>query len=364
LNKKNILLGNENYFELSIGKRILKKNIYKTREGIPIYSGSVITPFGFTDKSIIDDFDSDYIIWGIDDAVFDFAFIPKGEKFTVTDHCGVIKIINKKILPEYVFYELQLQKDSLGFGWTYRASLSNMKNVSISFPIKPDDDFDLSIQKSFASKSRKLRKLKNDLNDIIESLEDVKISVDENEIGNYRINDNNLFTIDNGGRITKKDVEKAKGNIPVYSSSKFENETLGYVSNNIKKIVDKARFFTGINLTVNADGSVGSVFVRDHKFYANDVCNVITIKHPDIDPFFVKYELRTQIYTMGLDWTNKLYKQKLRQISIRIPIADNGKFDKEKQKLLVKKYSHAEQLKYETLSGVNSLIEVKVQFEK
>jgi len=365
LDKKNIQLSDENHFELSIGGRLLKKDVFNSKDTIPIYSGSVVIPFGFTNKTIVPNFDQDYIIWGIDDAVFDFGFIPKGKKFTITDHCGMITIKNDKIVPEYLFYQLQLLKESLGFGWTYRASLTNIGNVEIPFPIKKDGTLDTVIQKDLALKFKIINESKKDLNDIKDSLVDVKISVDDNELKNFKhvdLDDKKLFTIDNGGRITKKDIQKAQGEIPVYSSSKIESNTLGHVSDKIKEVVDKAKFFEGTNLTVNADGSVGSVFIRTEKFYANDVCNIITINVPDIDPTFLKFELRTQIYTMGLDWANKLYKKKLRQIKVRIPITKNGYFDLKKQKSLAQKYIQAEKLKNVMCDELNSLLKVKVDF--
>lgn len=76
------------------------------------------------------------------------------------------------------------------------------------------------------------------------------------------LRDEELFLVDSGKRIRKKDIYNAKGDIPVYSASKFENECLGYVSDKIKEIIPNAKKFIGKYLTVNADGSVGKVFFK------------------------------------------------------------------------------------------------------
>ncbi len=153
------------------------------------------------------------------------------------------------------------------------------------------------------------------------------------------------FLIDNGERIRKADIEKAKGTIPVYSSSKYKNETLGFVSDKIKEIVPKAKKFSGLCITINADASDYSAFIRDETFYANDVLNVIKIISKEIYPLYIVLELNNVISGLSLAWNNKLYKGKLKTLELEIPIKSNGKFDFNKQKEIADNYWQIEQIK-------------------
>lgn len=357
---KEISLSDKKYFELSIGKRILKEQIFQSKHKIPIYSANVNKIFGFVDKSNINDFSHDCVLWGID-GNFELNIIKKGVKFATTDHCGMIKILNDKIIPEYILYALSLkrQSQSLGFDRSLRASINRMEEVSIEIPTLENGEFDLDKQKSIAQKSKKLEDIKNKLKEIKEYFNETNIIISDYEIGKNQISNlgnRKLFKIDNGERVRKKDIDRAKGNIPVYSSSKFENEALGFVSDNIKNIVKDAKFFDGINLTINADGSVGSVFVRKVKFYANDICNIVNVVHPKIDINFLKYELRTQIFTMGLNWTNKLYKKKLSEVKVRIPVDEKGEYDLKRQKKIAEKYENIESIKKQLAENLDSMI--------
>lgn len=84
-----ISLSDAQYFRLSIGKRVLKKDIYYDKSGgkIPVYSSNVKVPFGKTKDSNITDFNRDSVLWGID-GNFEFNAIPRGEKFRTTDHAA------------------------------------------------------------------------------------------------------------------------------------------------------------------------------------------------------------------------------------------------------------------------------------
>ena len=244
-------------------------------------------------------------------------------------------------MPEYLMYQLELIKNESDFDRGYRPSLINMRDLTISLPTKSDGSFDVEAQKGELNKIMQLNPLKTSIREIKEELVKMNIIIHENEIGkNIRVQlkDENLFDINNGERITKKDIQKAKGDIPVYSASIFEDEVLGYVSDKIIDFIENARSFDGINLTVNADGSDYSTCVRKHKFYANDVCNVITLKNPEIDPYYVKHELQTQILLKSLDYSFKLYKKKLGQMEIRIPLSTDGSFDLSKQKIIANKH--------------------------
>lgn len=186
---------------------------------------------------------------------------------------------------------------------------------------------------------------------------------------NISLGDKKCFFIDRGERIRKQDIVKARGTIPVYSGSKYREEAIGFVSDDIKKIVPKAKKFDGKFITVNANGSVGKVFLREGEFYLHDDVNLVKILDNNILYEYLLYELQNKINLLGYDsWVKKLYKSELmEEVSVDIPIDKNGKFDVRKQKEIADKYKKIEQIKeklnkdYEKIDNFN--VDVNSKYE-
>ncbi|GEN73694.1 N-6 DNA methylase [Chryseobacterium lathyri] len=147
---ESISFSNKLYFELFIGKRILKKHLILNNGDIPVYSANVKTPWGYLETSNIIDFNSNYVLWGID-GNWEFSIKNKGVMFRTTDHCGAIKILNESINPEYLYYSLNWIKTKKGLDRGLRASLTNMNKIEIDFPVKVDEN---GIPKTLKIKSK------------------------------------------------------------------------------------------------------------------------------------------------------------------------------------------------------------------
>ncbi|MDH3324828.1 MAG: SAM-dependent methyltransferase [Candidatus Peregrinibacteria bacterium] len=139
---REISLSDESYFELFIGKRLLKKDLIKIKGNIPIYSANVTTPIALHNKSNITNFGNNFVLWGID-GDFEFNSMPKNMPFVTTDHCGAIRILNDYILPEYLMIQLDSVKSEYGFDRGLRASLKNMKKVKILIPFSSKGKIDI-----------------------------------------------------------------------------------------------------------------------------------------------------------------------------------------------------------------------------
>jgi len=181
-----IKITDANYFELGIGKRVLKKQVYKVQSGIPIYSANVRVIFGYANKSNMSEFDAPYVLWGID-SYFEFNIMSKGVKFATTDHCGYIRIKNENILPEYVTYQLNRIKAEHSFDRSWRPSLTNMKKVSIKIPIMPTNhtiktcesyQFNLEEQERITKKFKLVQKVKTKLQLLEEEIQQLESIAD------------------------------------------------------------------------------------------------------------------------------------------------------------------------------------------
>lgn len=127
-----VFLGDAQYFELTIGKRVLRGE--HVAEGVPVYSANAIHPFGYVEKSNLSGFDRPSLLWGID-GVFDWNYIRSGIVFATTDHCGRLQSRNENVDLEYVYWYLRSTRERYGFDRVFRASLTNVKaEMSVVFP--------------------------------------------------------------------------------------------------------------------------------------------------------------------------------------------------------------------------------------
>lgn len=160
-------LSDSKVFSLSIGKRVLQDDL--TDIGIPVYSANVFEPMGLIDEKLLDNFDDEYIVWGIDGDWMVNIF-PKGYEFYPTDHCGVMQVDKNIINPRYMAYILEKEGARFGFSRTYRASLDRIKSISIEVPNINIQNEKMKEVKKLENQIRKLEETQIDLNSEISSI--------------------------------------------------------------------------------------------------------------------------------------------------------------------------------------------------
>jgi type I restriction-modification system DNA methylase subunit/restriction endonuclease S subunit len=128
-------LNDDEVFEVAIGKRVLKNEINKDGNGIPVYSANVHQPFGYIEKEFLENFDTPSILWGID-GDWMTNYIPAKQPFYPTDHSGVLRIKNDKVHPKYLVWALLKEGERVRFSRSNRASMDSIKSLSISVPSK------------------------------------------------------------------------------------------------------------------------------------------------------------------------------------------------------------------------------------
>jgi type I restriction-modification system DNA methylase subunit len=166
----------------------------------------------------------------------------------------------------------------------------------------------------------------------------------------------------NNSKFTKSYIEKHKGNIPVYSASKFADVVdYGYVKDNLPAI----KYYENC-LTWNIDGSVGKVHYRQGRFSLSE--KVIPLIVHDIhknnfDLDFLKYiiEIEFAKYSFGFD--NKAGKGKIKNIGIPVPVTPKGAFDIVIQKKIAGKYKKIEQIKQSISDELHKILNTVIDFE-
>lgn len=356
-----VALNDETLFELSIGKRLLRKDYIDVKGDIPAYSANVFSPFVYTSKTNITDLSVPYVIWGID-GEFAFNVMPTGVKFSYTDHCGVIKILNSKINPYYLAYILEENKHKYGFDRGLRASLSNMRSVKVSIPIGASGEFDVNAQLSIAESMLGVRQIRANLAEKRKDIKKVKVVLEDE---NYRFNYiplTDLFdTVKGLAKYTKKFGNSHAGPYPVYSAS--SKTPLTYLD---------TFDYDGKYMTWSTNGFAGTILVLDGKFSVNGDRGILIPKggRVDIDLNYMKFTLEPLFRDLakgrkgdnGEDEFTKLYPSMLSDIMVPVPVDKEGNLSLEAQKEIANKYAAIEQCKHEVVSRLDTLIEQKIEF--
>lgn len=147
---KTLKLSNSEIFDVSIGRRVVAKEIAQTKKGIPVYSANVFNPFGYVNKDLLKNFDKPSVVWGID-GDWMVNFINKNIPFYPTDHCGVLRVKGNEVNPRYLMWLLDKAGEAVHFSRNHRASIDRIKGLSIKVPL-------IDLQEQLVSKVEKQEK--------------------------------------------------------------------------------------------------------------------------------------------------------------------------------------------------------------
>lgn len=147
-----------------IGQRILNKEL-KENGKYPVFSTNVLSPFGYIDKTIISEFNTPSILWGID-GDWMVNYIPSEFEFTPTDHCGVLRVTSDDFNTHYVAFALKSIGDEMGFSRSYRASIDRIESITIPKVSKTLQD---EVMSKIEVLQSKILELENNLNKLKES---------------------------------------------------------------------------------------------------------------------------------------------------------------------------------------------------
>lgn len=363
---KSVALSDERYFEIGIGKRVLKKNVMDDPTDtctIPLYSSNTTKIFGYVSNSNLyadcishKKFEYDHVLWGIDGDL-KFNVIKRKKPFATTDHCGVIKILSKDISAEYVRLVLEAKTFKLGFDRTNRASLNNVRDVKLEIPVDDIDKFDLMVQKNTVKQYEPIRDFKKNIVDIKKEIQNKKIKfISDYEYTTKYLSD--IFDIKKGNtKYTKKYVltNNYLGDVPIYSS----NTKNGGILTKIRKdAIEEDDLYHQHCLTMTSDGvNAGTLCIRnddniknikDEQYYftMSSHCIILIPLHDKLYlPFFI-HKLQTLLYTTAIGYgNNRVGINQIKKLSITIPITKKSDYDLDAQKEISSKYDDVESLK-------------------
>jgi hypothetical protein len=241
-----------------------------------------------------------------------------------------------------------------------------IEDIELSMPLDNEGNFDMSVQAEVAKKHGFVDEVKTKAVEYQQQINTLNVVFGKDFA--YRevsILDKSIFAMERGKRITKKVIDSHKGAVPVYSSSKDENSVLGFIA---KEYLQENNFilYSVPSVLFNIDGSVGYCFIRSDETYSFiDVVAAIQPLIEEIDLSFLLYSLREALLRTGANYQSKLYFNKIKDynVSLRIPVLENGEFDLAAQKEIAEKYQRIEQINKSISAELDKIENMAIDLE-
>ena len=195
-----VSLNDKTLFDLSIGKRLLRKDYIEASGGIPAYSSNVFSPFVYTSYSNVVDFSVPYVLWGID-GTFDYdgkymtwstngfagTILVLDGKFSINGDRGVlipkdgrtdIDLDYMKFTLEPLFRDLAKgRKGDNGEDEFTKLYPSMLNDIMIPVPVDEHGSIDLCAQKEIATKYLAIERSKDEVVSKLDALIQQKIEL-------------------------------------------------------------------------------------------------------------------------------------------------------------------------------------------
>lgn len=338
----------------------------------PVFSASNNAPLTYINTY---DYDGEYLTWSTNGFA---GYIKKiVGKFSINGDRGILQLRNtvKNINVNYIKYVLEPilrnlakgRKGEKGEDEFTKVYPSMLNDIKIAIPIDKNGNYDIKTQNNIVEKYSFINEIKENVLKYKKEIAELEIEIDDNTC-NYMevlITNKKYFDLNRGKRITKKEIDKNKGNIPVYSSSKKEDSVLGYIDEQYL-LKNNLILCQKPSILFNLDGSVGYCFLRKNKKYSYiDVVASLLPKDKKINMDYTLYKLREAITKTGANYQTKLYFNKINnyQISIRYPIDENGDISIKKQNEIADKFKKVEFIKNNISMELEKILNANISFE-
>jgi hypothetical protein len=264
---------------------------------------------------------------------------------------------------DYIFlkHTLQVALLSFEFAFNFKCSMQRVLDIFIEIPIKENGEFDLNKQKEIADKYKKIEYIQKVLKENYEKIKTLKVDIS----GKYETKSVpvvELFDLKKGNAdYTKRYIHDHKGEYPVYSSQTSNSGEIGRID---------TYDYEEECFTWTTDGVfAGTVFCKNGRFSITTHCGILKLKEEyrkKVNFEYLCFVLNQTLpkNTLG-EWANKrLGIERMGEISIDIPIKENGEFDLSKQRDIAEKYKKIEQIKKHLEDNYEKIINSKVQIVK
>lgn len=182
-------------------------------------------------------------------------------------------------------------------------------------------------------------------------------NVEQTQFVDVSLGDKKLFELQIGKRVLKKDSQ-GKGGIPCISAN--VRTVFGYV----KKSEILGNDWSQPSLVWGVDGNFDWQFIEaERRFHPTDHCGVLRIRVPNIDPEYLWHTLRATRERYGFDRTYRAKLSNIVQVSVPIPVTDDGVMSLDIQREMAAKYREIEERRAQAKELLQQIVDARVTLE-
>lgn len=348
-------------FSISTNSGLTKSFVNSNKGTVPVYGASqdVDNPsYGYIKDNIegIKYFD-DCLTYNKDGAS-GMTFYRKGH-FTISEKVVPLVIFEKyKGLLDYNYlkYAIEFEARKQQYTFSNKATKITFKKLKIKIPLNIDKEFDIEKQHQLAIIYADIEEKRKSLISQLSQISSAAIKIVDAHASNFKISE--IYKDLQRGKscYTKTYCKDHKGVYPVYSAT------------NLLPLGNIDSFdYDGAYVTISVNGIAGKITIIDGKFSTNADRVVLTLKE-NIDIQYFKYvaepilrsSIKGRIGEKGKNEYTKITPDKILNVTISIPLKDNGDFDIEAQKTIAQKYDQIEQIKKQLFDRITELTNIVV----
>lgn len=349
-------IGDLFYFPKTNSK-ITKSFCNKHKGNIPVYASSKDekSVLGFIKDNLKGvKYYSNCLSWNRNGSV-GYVFLRSHKFATNEDHRAmVLKEEYEKVLNmNYLKFEIEKELFLNGFSYVNKCGVDKIKAIQIKIPINEMGKFSEDEQIYLLNKFEKSAEIKKGLKLIKDNVEQINLKL--NETDNFKkIKITDIYNpIKITKKYTKKDIDKNKGDIPVYSSQSSNFGIIGYTN--------KAIFgdCSPDNTYITFGDHTRAVFIRDKPFSVSDNIKVLKLKEEYLGSIYEEYIIRrwnSLIPNLGYSRHWKIAKN----INLEIPLNENKVFDINRQIEISNGLIYIENIKKNIIEKIEEIINAEV----
>ena len=356
LNKKTYKL--KDLFSIEKGKSLYTKNYGNLNKGeYPVYSASNNAPLTYINSN---DYDGQFLTWATNGFAGYMMLI--NAKFSINGDRGLLKpqipninLLYVKNIVEPKLRELAKGRKGENGSDEFTKVYPNMvEEVEIAMPIDENGDFDIETQKDIVDKILYVEDIKKTIEEYKSQIENLIIEINDNSTTKKFAVDK-LFEIIGEDNLTKKFIDKNKGDYPVYSGQIENGGIFGFI---------KSFKYNGTLLTWVTYGNSGHINLRSGKFnIGRNNCGLRPLTS-DIDLEYVKY-IAEPVFIENVkgEKQKSLPQSIVKKLQIPFPVKSDGTIDLTAQKDLSNKYKKIGQIKKSILEELDRISKTEIDFE-
>lgn len=324
-------------------------------EGLPVYSAAR-SPIAFVARSM-----KKVIVATPENKILSFAndgdgsagtnFVLHDKSFYVSNSRTCLRVKRSDIEIDFILASIKNMKAQHGFNYAFKANLTNLKNVKITFPLDSNGNLDINKIKSTIEKHNIVAELKSKIEEYEKNLKDLTVLIENETKSSKVIKVSDIFETKKGfSKYTKTYGQLNNGEYPVYSAS--NNAPLTYIN---------SFDYVGKYLTWATNGFAGYIKVIDGQFSINGDRGLLIPKYENINIDYIKVVLEPILRNLakgrkgdnGDNEFTKVYPSMVENVTLSIPTLSDGEFDLKTQNEVADTYRKVEE--------VNALLLLELQ---